>query len=86
MRQSEEGGWRKRGKTTERTKDMLYITDDKVLNRLTQRITTPDQLNKVMGSLDPMSKDGPLLLQSLSLSGKQAIVKQYEKLFREEDE
>lgn len=43
------------------------------------------QLKAVMDRLDPLSKDGVLLLQAMSNEGKGDIVKKYAKLFQEDE-
>lgn len=53
----------------------------------TSKIKTAKQLKLVMDRMDPLGKNGVLLLQAMSNDGKDDIVKEYAKLFdRIEDE
>ena len=49
----------------------------------TSKIKTARQLMAVMNRLDPLGKDGVLLLQAMSNDGKDDIVEEYAKLFDE---
>jgi hypothetical protein len=53
----------------------------------TSKIKTAKQLKEVMDRMDPLGKEGVLLLQAMSNDGKEDIVDEYSKLFDEiEDE
>ena len=53
----------------------------------TSKIKNAKQLKLVMDRMDPLGKNGVLLLQAMSNDGKDDIVKEYAKLFdRIEDE
>ena len=47
----------------------------------TSKIKTATQLMAVMNRMDPLGKDGVLLLQAMSNDGKDDIVREYAKLF-----
>jgi hypothetical protein len=49
------------------------------------KITSGRILNRVLSRLDPLSKDGPLLIQSLINNGYENVVKEYENEFLKEE-
>jgi len=58
---------------------MASLDTPEKMDRAVKLIRNVSQLRTVVSSLEPSSKDIPLLFQSLDLAGKEAIVQQYVK-------
>jgi len=56
---------------------MPTILNSDRLQTLVERVSTPEEIDIVMSSFDPSSKDGPLFLQMLDLEGKNDILEVY---------
>jgi hypothetical protein len=67
---------------------MLPMTDKKVeaFKKLLKNTDTPEKLDNVLSSMDASSKYGPLLLQGMGRIGRQSVVDEYKKNFRETEE